>query len=109
MGVRTGFSSRNRSCIVGFILLVVLVILIPLAVLKAITQQNPTRNVTGSSVPAGTTARGSGSTNGSKSTVGSSAIRHFEYVFPYVAMYLYDMTSGHKPCTAITWPANEAA
>jgi DNA-binding beta-propeller fold protein YncE len=104
MGVRTGFSSRNRSCIVGFILLVVLVILIPLAVLKAITQQHSTRNVTGSSVPAGTTAGGSGSTNGSKPTVGSSAIRHFEYVFPDGGMYVYDMDDGHKLVKYISLP-----
>jgi DNA-binding beta-propeller fold protein YncE len=96
MLVRPTFLSRNRSRIVG---LVVLLILIPLAVLGVNKLQQLKGNATYPPVLAGTAT---GGTNAP--TAGSSIIRHYEYVFPDGGMYVYDMDRGHELVKTIRLP-----
>lgn len=106
MRVRTLFSSLNRPLIVGLVLLVVLVTLIPLAIIEVTRQQNLEASSTCTPVRArtGTGNTGSIKTGTTTSTGGSSATRHYEYVFPDGGMYVYDMDNGHKLVKSISLP-----
>ena len=106
MRVRTFFSSLNRLLIAGFAGLIILVILIPLAVIEVTRQQNPEASPTCTPVLArtGTGNTGSIETGTTASTGGSSATRHYEYVFPDSEMDVYDMDNGHKLVKRVSLP-----
>ena len=46
-------------------------------------------------------------TSPATSTVGSSSIHHYEYVFPDGGMFVYDMDNGHKLVESISLPTTE--
>jgi DNA-binding beta-propeller fold protein YncE len=103
MLVRTIFLSRNRSRIVGLVVLVILILLTVLGVNKL---QNLRGNATYPPALASTATGGTASTNAGTNTptAGSSSIRHYEYVFPDGGMYVYDMDKGHELVKTIRLP-----